>query len=250
MRITHEDDDGERKTLRIEAPWSDIAADYQDLVARYARVRIPGFRPGKVPRPVIEHRFRKEILADLSALITERLAREATREGGIGALGPLEVTEIECDTGKPFCARIRYLPMPEFQLPDLAGLKTEDNGADARDRISRRLLELVQFKVPDEMVRMELELDGLGQSTPDSDAWAAATDRIKLMIILKKIAREEGIEVEETHVNNRIEEKAEEFGTSKDGLRQELAKGGGLERLKDMLLAESTLGFLMEMNRK
>jgi hypothetical protein len=52
--------------------------------------------------------------------------------------------------------------------------------------------------------------------------------------------------VDEADVNNRIAEKAEEFGTSKEELKEELAKGGGLERLRDMLLAESTLDYLIE----
>ncbi len=37
-------------------------------------------------------------------------------------------------------------------------------------------------------------------------------------VILKLIARQEGIEVEEADVNNRIAAKAEEFGTTKEAL--------------------------------
>jgi hypothetical protein len=34
--------------------------------------------------------------------------------------------------------------------------------------------------------------------------------------------------------------------TKKEALQKELTKGGGLERLRDMLLAESTLDYLIE----
>jgi FKBP-type peptidyl-prolyl cis-trans isomerase (trigger factor) len=104
----------------------------------------------------------------------------------------------------------------------------------------------VSFNVPGEPVRQELDLNGLGESDPASEPWRAAAERIRLMIILKKIARQEGIEVEKADVDNRIAEKANEFGTSKDGLKEELEKGGGLGRLRDMLLAESTLEYLIE----
>ena len=80
--------------------------------------------------------------------------------------------------------------------------------------------------------------------------WQAASERIRLMLILKQIARQEGIEVDETDVNNRIAEKAEEFGTTKKALQAELEKGGGMERLREMLLAESTLEYLVERNRQ
>jgi hypothetical protein len=89
-------------------------------------------------------------------------------------------------------------------------------------------------------------LDGIGGRAPGSAEWKAASDRIRMMLILKRIARQEGIEVEEADVNKRIVEKAEEFRTSKDVLQKELVKGGGLERLRDMLLAERTLDYLIE----
>jgi hypothetical protein len=54
------------------------------------------------------------------------------------------------------------------------------------------------------------------------------------------VLRQEGIEVEEADRDNRTAEKAKEFGTSKEVLQKELAKGGDLGPLRDMLLAEST----------
>jgi hypothetical protein len=55
--------------------------------------------------------------------------------------------------------------------------------------------------------------------------------RVKLMLILKRIAREEGIEVEEAEVDRRIEAKAAEFGIRTETLRADLDKDGGRERL-------------------
>jgi FKBP-type peptidyl-prolyl cis-trans isomerase (trigger factor) len=244
MKTTQLDDDSEKKVLEIEAPWSEIEADYEELMARYAKVHIPGFRPGKAPRSAIERRFKKAIMDELKASLTQRLAREALRGADIEALGSPEASDIECETGQPFRARIRYLPMPEITLPDLADLRTNDDGTDARDRISRRLLELVTFEAPGELVRRELDVDGLGENVPGSEAWASASDRIRLMLILKRIARQEGIEVDETDVSKRIAEKSEEFGTTKESLEKELDEGGGMDRLKDMLLAESTLEYI------
>jgi FKBP-type peptidyl-prolyl cis-trans isomerase (trigger factor) len=66
------------------------------------------------------------------------------------------------------------------------------------------------------------------------------------MLILKRIARQEGIEVGEKDVSGRIAEKAVKFGSTKELLQEKLENGGGIQRLKDMLLAESTLEHLME----
>lgn len=246
MQWTRLDNENGYCRLSIEAPWSEITDDYRDIAAQYAKVPIPGFRAGKTPQTVIERRFRKEISADLSARVAQRFGREALQEAGAEALGPLQAFEIECDKGRPFRAQVRFLPMPEIRLPDLAGLLTSNDGTDPRDRISHRLLELVPFDVPGELVRAELRRDGLGESDPGSEVWTAAANRIRLMVILKKIARQEGIEVDESDVETRIKEKASEFGTTVEELRSQLEKGGGRERLRNMLVAERTLEYLLE----
>ncbi len=242
MKITQLPDDGERRVLQVEADWGVLAADYEDVVSAYSRVEIPGFRPGRVPRSVVEQRLQKEIIDDLSQRAAHRLGREALRESGSESLGPVEVGAIECAKGKAFRFVARFWPMPVFGLPDLNSLVIEKDGSDPRDQISHMLLEMVTFDVPGDAVLAEMDED----DEKDSEAWKSAADRVRLMLILKKIAVREGIEVSEADVEQRIKEKALEFGTSPDALRAELEEGGGTQRLRDMLLAESTLEYLVE----
>jgi FKBP-type peptidyl-prolyl cis-trans isomerase (trigger factor) len=232
--------------LSVEADWPELSDDYESIVAEYSKVPVLGFRPGKAPRNIIEKRFQKEIIEDLSRRSAHRIGLEAVREAGFEVLGPVEAEEIECAKGQVFGARFRFYPMPSIDLPDITSLKIDHEGVDPRDQISLRLLELVNFDIPGDLVKDELDLDGLGETTPGDAEWKAATDRIRLMLILKQIARHEGIEVDEADVNTRIAEKAREFGTTITSLRQELEKGGGLGRLRDMLIAESTLQYITE----
>ena len=244
-------DENSYRCLSIEAAWDEIAADYNDLVTRCAATaRLPGFRPGKTPRDTIERRFHKEIMADLSVRVAQSLGREAVRGAGIETLGPWEAFEIECNKGKPFRAKVRFFAMPEIRLPEPADLEMADDGTDPRDRISRRLLEWVRFDLPAELVRQELDRDGIGNSAPGTEAWQAAADRVRLMVILKQIARREGIEIDGKDVNSRIAEKAREFGTTIKDLRTELEEGDGMARLQDLLLAESTLEYLLEKTKQ
>lgn len=234
--------------LSIEADWSEFAGDYEEIVAEHAKVRLPGFRSGKVPRPVIEKRFQKEIIDVLSHRAALRLARQLLQEAGIEALGPMEAQKIVCEKDKPLRFQVRFHPMPEIDLPEISSLKIIANGADPRDQVSLRLLDLVPFEVPNELIRDELACDDINDCERGSASWQAASDRIRLMLILKKIARQEGIEVEGADVNRRIEDKAKEFGTSAEALRSELEEGNGIARLRDILLAESTLDYLLERN--
>lgn len=245
MRWEQIDSEDGYHPMRVEAAWEEIAADYDDIVSAYAKVRVPGFRPGKVPRSMIEQRLQKQILDDLSHRAAQRLSREALLDAGVKPMGPIEIGDIECGKGKPFRFIARFWPIPEIELPDLESLAIGDDVSDPRDVISRRLLELMNFAVPDELVRAELGADENDRGK-ESIAWKAATDRVRLMLILKTIAAKEGIEVSEADVEQRIKEKAIEFGSTHDALRSELEKGGGRQRLKDMLLAESTMDYLVE----
>jgi FKBP-type peptidyl-prolyl cis-trans isomerase (trigger factor) len=247
MEIGTIEDKSGKKALNITVPWSEVAADYEDSVADYSNVRVSGFRPGKVPRSVIEGRLQKQILDDFSQRVAQRLGREALRQANIETIGPVELRDIEFSKGKPFRFNVSFWPMPEMNLPDLGSLATEDDKSDPRDLISQRLLELVNFNVPDEMVRAEL---GEDDGNSSDAAWKAASDRVRLMLILKKIAGREGIGVSEADVEQRIREKAAEFGEDADSLKTELQKGGSMERLRNMLLAEGTLSYLTELNQQ
>jgi len=243
----YENNDGYHR-MNVEADWSELSDDYDKIMAEYAKVPVPGFRPGKIPKNVIEKRFQKEIIDELSRGSAQRIGREAVREAGIEILGHVEAEEIECAKDQVFQAKLRFHPMPKIDLPEFNNLIIDTDGADPRDQISLRLLELVRL-VPEGLVRDELALDGIDETAPGNAQWKAASDRIKLMLILKHIARQEGIEVDEADVNDRIAEKANEFEMTIKSLHKELENGGGIQRLRDMLLAESTLEYLMEKNR-
>ena len=114
--------------LKVEADWSELVVDYNDILAEYSKVRLPGFRPGKVPRSVIEKRFKTEIIEDLSQRAAKRLGREAVRESGAETLGAVKAEEIECDRDQAFSAMVSFHPMPKIDLPDIKNLIIDESG--------------------------------------------------------------------------------------------------------------------------
>lgn len=246
MEIVELAGEGGYQRLEVTVPWEDIALDYDDLVAEYGRRPLKGFRPGKVPRQVVAQRFRREIGEQLTRQVAQRLCRQALAELGTEAVGPVEVSEVAWEKGQTFRFLARFLPLPEFDTPDFrAWGPVVAESDDPQGDLSLRLLEAVDFVVPDELVRAELAFEGQTDVDPESRVWQAVARRLKLMLILKRLAREEGIEVEEADVEERIAEKAAEFCTKVEELTAELEQGGGKARLKDLLLAESTLEYLL-----
>jgi FKBP-type peptidyl-prolyl cis-trans isomerase (trigger factor) len=248
MKWEHLDKGDGYNRLQVEVDWSELAGDYADMVNTHARIKLPGFRAGKVPRSVIEQRFQAEICSALSHRAAQRFGLQAVREAGIKMLGPLEAEESACVKGQPFRTLLRFWPMPKINLPDLGALRGSGTGVDLRDHISLRLLELVSLDLPERLVQAELDRSEADEDEPGSAGWQVASDRLRLMLILKQIAHQEGISVDAADLQERIAAKAAEFDTTKDVLQAELEQGGGMERLRDMLLAESTLEYLMERN--
>ena len=77
-----------------------------------------------------------------------------------------------------------------------------------------------------------------------------ALDRVKLLLILNEIARSEGIEVDERDVDERIERIAQAQETQAFCEEKYLLRSGGLSRISGFILAEKTLNYLLDVNRK
>src|SRR5580698_10593972 len=90
MRATAEPEEGNRVRLSVEIDEAEMDEALNGVVRRLARdVRVPGFRPGKVPRRVIEAR-----MGGAAALRGEAL-REALPEFYARAVTDTEVDPID-----------------------------------------------------------------------------------------------------------------------------------------------------------
>jgi trigger factor len=112
-------------TLRVEVG-AEALQQVRDKVVRgyMSQVKIPGFRPGKTPRALIEKRFTKDIAEQTeSDLISESLT-SAIREKGLRVIRVNGVEDVKADpAGFSFSATL--VTVPEFELPQYKGLNVE-----------------------------------------------------------------------------------------------------------------------------
>src|SRR6478735_152211 len=67
MKVKVEKQPGSVSKLQIELPADEVAKEWDAIANSFARfAKIPGYRPGKAPRAVIDKRFRKEIQDELT----------------------------------------------------------------------------------------------------------------------------------------------------------------------------------------
>ncbi len=133
-----------RKQLTVEVPApaveAEIAARRPASIGR--RVRIPGFRQGKVPTDVVRQRFAKDIEQEVVERLLPRYWRQAQAESSIEPLLPPELAEQPVlKPGEPitFTAAVEIRPeielrnVKDFDLPD-PEIEPGSHGGRRQDR--------------------------------------------------------------------------------------------------------------------
>ena len=247
MNVVLKDIGEQRKEIRIEAEWEDIQADYEDVLNAYLQGHVPGFRPGKTPREIIERRFQRQVLDGVSDRCMQRLLRHALEQNGLAVTGPVSIIEMELKKDCPFNFTATFTVVPDFVLPAYEEFRfsvmTDEH---KRDEVCRWLLDNTTIAVPDVLVEHELSFDGQKDVKTGDNAWIAAQERVRLLLILDEIAFQDGIEIDEWDMQERIERTAEQHGKTVSSLRQKLLRDGGISRMRSFLRAEKTLNYLLE----
>ena len=251
MKVDINDIEDYRKEARVEVEWEKVQSDYDDLLSEYAKLPIPGFRPGKAPRARVEKHYERPLLDDVGARCVRRISRQALEGEGIITTGPVSITGISIERGEPLSFTAEFTELPGFDLPDYDSLTlTSVSDGGMRDEISMQLLEETAIDIPDGMVRQELSFDGDDEAGPGDKEWKAALNRVKLLLIMGEIARRDGIEADDRDVDERIEKISLAHGTDPSSLKKHLLRNGGLSRISRFIIAERTLDYLIDINKE
>ena len=123
-----------KREIEMEIP-ADVAQKATEKVARdFAKVaRIPGFRPGKAPIPLIRRRFADDIQTEvLQSLVPEYLTK-ALDEKKLAPITRPEVDKVEFKEGEPLKFRAVFEVLPEFELGDYKNLDVKVDAVEAGD---------------------------------------------------------------------------------------------------------------------
>jgi trigger factor len=131
---------GRRVTVEVPAEQFERA-----FVARLERlskqVKIPGFRPGKVPAKVIEARYAGQLLEEAAGDVIQRTLSEAMGERKLRPAGGTRIEHKPFARGKDFQYTAEFEVYPEIQKMDLAGIEIERPVPDVSDVDIDRTLE-------------------------------------------------------------------------------------------------------------
>ncbi|KUH73264.1 trigger factor [Mycolicibacterium novocastrense] len=135
MKSTVEKLSPTRVRINVEVPFTELEPDFDRAFAQLAKqVRLPGFRPGKAPRKLLEARVGREAMLDqvVSEALPNRYS-EAVTTSEVQPLGQpeIEITNKEYGQDLTFTAEVDI--RPEIELPELSELTLTVDAIEVTD---------------------------------------------------------------------------------------------------------------------
>ncbi len=115
-----------QRKIHIEIPGQAVREEFSRVYGALSqRARIKGFRPGKVPRTVLEGIYGDEAKSQTLSRLVEQSLREAVKEKGLHVVSPPEVEPGELVEGSPFTFSAVVEIKPEIEVKNYLGLEVE-----------------------------------------------------------------------------------------------------------------------------
>jgi trigger factor len=130
-----------RRELDLEIPAEDVQKAVDRVAREFARVaRVPGFRPGKAPLPLIRRRFAEDIKGEvLQSLVPEQIDK-AVKDQNLAPITQPQVDKLDYAENGPVKFHAVFEVLPEFELGAYKDLEVEIEDTQVTDADIDRVL--------------------------------------------------------------------------------------------------------------
>jgi len=174
MKVEFTDVSDTQKSVAVEIPSDIVGGEIDRIVRDYARsLRLPGFRPGKIPPKIIRQRFKAQILNDVAHDLIPRAMDDLLRERGVEPIVTPDVKVTSIDEGQPltFTAALEIAP-------------PVDPGAYTAVTIRRSPIEVTPEQIEQSMNRFR---DAYAKFQPVEDRGAEQGDTVVMHMTRRKL---------------------------------------------------------------
>src|SRR5208282_4099995 len=107
-----------------------------------AKVRLPGFRPGKAPLSIVKTRFAGDIRQEVIEKLVPRFFHAAVEKDYLRVVGRPDITDVHLHAGEPLRFKAAFEVAPDFELGDYRGItitytEPEVTDADVTERLDQ-----------------------------------------------------------------------------------------------------------------
>ena len=144
MQVIKNSSEGLKQHFTVTIPAGTIASEMDNRLAEVGRtVRIPGFRPGKVPMTLLRKKYGPSVMGEVVENAVNNGAQKAIADHELRpALRPeIAITSYKEGGDLEFTVQVEVLP--EVEVKDLSGLKLERPVAEVEDSVLTEALERI-----------------------------------------------------------------------------------------------------------
>lgn len=131
-----------RRLIKAEVPSEKVLEildkNYREIISTF---QIPGFRRGKVPRPLVEKRLGKEIEKEVKESLLEDSFQEVLEEKELRIVGQPKFDKVEFKKGESFSYEVEVEIRPDFNIGDYKGLEIKAVGDEEAPPITDEIVE-------------------------------------------------------------------------------------------------------------
>jgi len=198
MQVSVEATQGLEKRMTVELPLDRVEGEVKKrLQSMQPKIKLKGFRPGKVPMSVVEKQYsmqvRQEVTGDvINSSFYEAVMGENLKPAGSPTIEDQEATE----------TNIKYTAIfevyPEFEINDIADIKIEKltaeiKDSDIDDMIDKLQKQRIEWNVVDRAAQNEDKVTCEYKGTVDGESFAGG-EGTDLPVILGSNGMIEGFE--------------------------------------------------------
>lgn len=135
--------EGCKHSLEITIPAAEVEKETERAVAGIqAKVRLPGFRPGKAPLSLVKTRFAGDIRQEVIEKLVPRFFNEAAEKENLHPVSRPDITDLHMHAGEPLTFKAEFEVAPDFELGEYLGLtitysEPEVTDADVEERLEQ-----------------------------------------------------------------------------------------------------------------
>jgi len=129
MQVTETLSDGLKRAYSVVLPAADIESRRTERLANLSKtLRLPGFRPGKVPMPVVRQRFGTAVSAEILEETVNDAMRQVLNDRGLRpALQPkIDITseqKTNVTANQDLAFNVELEILPDIAMPDFSGVE-------------------------------------------------------------------------------------------------------------------------------
>jgi len=142
MQVSVESGEGLERKLTIQIPAETIDKEVDSrLNSMRPRVKIDGFRPGKVPLSVVKKQYGASVIQEVIGEVMQTSLRDAVTQESLNPAGNPTIEPKSMEPGKPLEYVATFEVYPEIDLKDCGSLEVERTTAEVADADVDKMIE-------------------------------------------------------------------------------------------------------------